>query len=319
MPLDEFDLIRRYFTRATPGAALGIGDDAALIAPAAGLQLAVAADTMVEGRHFFAGADPYSLGWKSLAVNLSDMAAMGAAPRWFTLCLTLPAADAGWLADYARGLFALADAHGAELIGGDTTSGLLAMSIQILGEVEPGQALRRDGARDGDDVWLSGPTGAAALAVRQRYGELALAAADLAHCAERLDRPVPRVALGRALRGLASAAIDVSDGLAADLGHIARASGLAAEIELALLPQLPLDPAVQAVPGYDLARLAGGDDYELCFTAAPAERARIAALGAELALPLARIGAMRAGRGVTVRDAAGQPLALPRAGFNHFD
>jgi thiamine-monophosphate kinase len=318
MALDEFDLIRRYFTRATPAAVLGVGDDAALVAPSAGRQLAISADMLLEGRHFFADADPYALGWKALAVNLSDMAAMGALPRWFTLCIALPKADPAWLAPFSEGLFALADQYGVALIGGDTTAGPLNIAIQIIGEVEAGQALRRDGAQAGDDIWLSGPTGAAAMAVRHRYGRLQLAEADLAHCAARLDRPQPRVALGRRLLNLATSAIDISDGLVADLAHIAHRSSLAATLNLVDLPQPALSDEALALPDFDACLLAGGDDYELCFTAAPAQRAAVQALASELKLPLCRVGSMAAGQGVQVLDATGQPLALVQTGFNHF-
>lgn len=335
MPLDEFGLIQRFFTRApllSPGASspsmptlrtspsvvLGVGDDAALVAPSPGMQLAISADTLVEGRHFFTGTDPYALGWKSLAVNLSDLAAMSASPRWFTLCLTLPAVDEDWLTGFARGLFALADAHGVALIGGDTTAGPPSISIQIIGEVAPGAALRRDGAKAGDDIWLSGPTGAAALAVQYRLGNMALADDELAHCAARLDFPEPRVALGRALAGLASAAIDVSDGLVADVGHIAARSGLAAQIYLPALLPAPLHATTLASRAWQTAQLGGGDDYELCFTAPVSARGRLDALATAHDWPLARIGSMLAGSGATVLDASGQPLPLSRGGFNHF-
>jgi thiamine-monophosphate kinase len=318
MSLDEFGLIQRFFSRHAAGVVLGVGDDAALVAPTPGRQLAISADTLVEGRHFFPGTDPYTIGWKSLAVNLSDMAAMGALPRWFTLCLTLPVADAVWLEGFAAGLFALADAHGVALIGGDTTSGPLAISIQIIGEVEPGLALRRDGAKAGDDIWLSGPVGAAALAVQQRLGKLVLADAELAHCAMRLDQPAPRVALGQALVGMATAAIDISDGLVADLGHIAERSGLGAQICLSLLPSLPIHAARLATPDWLAAQLSGGDDYELCFTAPASAREQLVAIGAAKGWPLARIGSMVDGAGVAVLDAAGRPVSLARSGFNHF-
>lgn len=318
MPLDEFDLIQRYFTRPVGNTVLGVGDDAALIAPTPGMQLAVSADTLVEGRHFFAGCDAEALGWKCLAVNLSDMAAMGARPRWFTLCLSLPQADPGWLAAFSRGMFALADEHDVALIGGDTTAGPLTISIQIMGEVAPGLALRRDAGQVGDDIWLSGCTGAAAMAVAQRYGKLQLGASDLAYCAARLDKPQPRVALGLALSGLAHAAIDVSDGLLADLGHIAARSQLAAELRLMSLPLPPLSDEAMALPALDRCLLAGGDDYELCFTAAPAVRPQIEQLATALALRLSHIGQLKAGQGVTVLDANDQPVRLPYTGFNHF-
>ncbi|WP_374357988.1 thiamine-phosphate kinase [Chitinimonas sp.] len=317
MALGEFELIERFFKREQAGVLLGVGDDAALLAPSPGMQLAVSADTLVEGRHFFAGTDPYAIGWKSLAVNLSDLAAMGATPRWFTLCLTLPRADADWLQAFSGGLFALAEAHGIALVGGDTTSGPLAISIQIIGELAPAAALRRDAARLGDDIWLSGPTGAAALAVQQRLGKLDLAGADLLHCARRLDYPEPRVQLGLALAGLAHAAIDVSDGLLADLGHICQRSGLGAALLLDALPGLPLalPPAADAL---QVAQLSGGDDYELCFTAPVSARAALIALGERLGLPMARIGSMQAGAAVTVLGADGRVLPQARAGFNHF-
>jgi len=316
--MGEFDLIARYFTRATPGADLGVGDDAALVRPIPGQQLAIAADTLVEGRHFFPGTDAYALGWKALAVNLSDMAAMGATPRWFTLCLTLPRVDEAWLAGFSRGLFALAQRYAVDLIGGDTTRGPLAFSIQIIGEVPAGAALRRDGAQAGDDIWLSGSTGAAALAVAQRNGALQLAAADLAHCAQRLDYPEPRLALGAALRGIASAAIDVSDGLLADLGHIGERSALGAALYTAQLPLPPLSPEIVGLPQMRQAVLAGGDDYELCFTASVAQREQIVALAQALDLPLTRIGQMQAGQGVRVLDENGVALAPADTGYKHF-
>ncbi|WP_269533475.1 thiamine-phosphate kinase [Chitinimonas sp. BJYL2] len=318
MPLDEFSLIQRYFTRATPGTVLGVGDDCALIAPTPCMQLAISTDTLVEGRHFFPDIDPESLGWKSLAVNLSDLAAMGAKARWFTLCLTLPQANETWLSGFARGLFALADAHGVDLVGGDTTRGPLTISIQVMGEVAPGKALRRDAGKAGDDLWLSGPTGAAALAVQQRYGKLTLAAADSQYCAQRLDRPEPRLALGQALAGLAHAAIDISDGLLADIGHLAARSKLQARLMHATLPTPPLSADLLAQPAFLAAQLGGGDDYELAFSAPVTARAQIAVLADTLGLPLMRIGTLAAGEGVVLLDANGQPQPLPQTGFNHF-
>ncbi|MBV8464980.1 MAG: thiamine-phosphate kinase [Burkholderiales bacterium] len=318
MALGEFDLIQRYFTRSPRQTILGVGDDAALIAPTPGLQLVIAADTMVEGRHFFPGTDPYTLGWKVLAVNLSDMAAMGARPRWATLCLTLPAADEAWLEGFSEGLYSLADQFEVDLIGGDTTCGPLAMSVQIIGEIEPGRALRRSGASAGDDIWISGPTGAAALAVKHRSGEVVLPPEALAACAARLDLPQPRVVLGRAVCGLASAAIDVSDGLLADLGHIAEMSCLGADLRVDLLPRLPDAFAGLPVAMVQDCQLAGGDDYELCFTAPAANRAAVEALGVSLELPLTRIGQMIAGGGVVAMDSSGTPIDIERSGFNHF-
>ena len=235
----EFDIIRRYFTRPVKRALLGVGDDCALMAIQAGMVMAVSTDMLVEDRHFFSGADAALLGHKALAVNLSDLAAMGAAPRYATLALALPDADEGWLAQFAQGFFTLADAFGVELVGGDTTRGPRNISITVMGEVPPELALRRDGAKAGDDVWVSGCTGDAALGLAHLAGRVRLEDAALAYCLARLHAPSPRVALGLALRGLASGAIDVSDGLAADVGHIGERSGLAVELRYADLPRSP--------------------------------------------------------------------------------
>lgn len=316
----EFDIIRRYFTRPVKRALLGVGDDCALIAPPQGMALAVSTDMLVEGRHFIAGADAAALGHKSLAVNLSDLAAMGAAPRYATLALALPEADETWLAQFAQGFFALADSYGVELIGGDTTRGPRNISITVLGEVPAELALRRDGAKAGDDIWLSGCTGDAALALAHLGGRVQLADAALAHCLQRLHAPMPRVALGLALRGLATGAIDVSDGLAADVGHIGECSGVAVELRYAALPR---SPALQACADERLAQeclLAGGDDYELAFTAAGDVRARVAAVAAESGLALTRVGSVNAGEPglVSVYDAAGKLMQIARKGFDHF-
>ncbi|HTQ76607.1 MAG TPA: thiamine-phosphate kinase [Burkholderiales bacterium] len=301
----EFDLIRRYFERPAASAALGIGDDAALLRPAPGRELAVSTDLLVEGTHFRPGAAPRALGHKALAVNLSDMAAMGADPRWALLAISLPAADEAWLAAFGEGLFALAARFGVELVGGDTTRGPLAVCVTILGEVDEGRALQRAGAVPGDDVWVSGELGAAALGLAQP---------DVAAAAKRLDEPEPRVALGRRLIGLASAAIDVSDGFAQDLGHILERSAVGAVVEYAALPRFQIaDPELQR-----RCVLAGGDDYELVFTAPQRAREALRALAGELELPLSRVGFVRAEpRALEVRDAAGVPIPLGR-GFDHF-
>ncbi|MGB3936479.1 MAG: thiamine-phosphate kinase [Burkholderiales bacterium] len=299
--MSEFELIRKYFDRPTGGAVLGVGDDAALLRPAAGMQLAVSTDLLLEGRHFRAGADARKLGHKALAVNLSDMAAMGAAPRWATLALALPAADEPWLDGFARGFFALAERYGVELIGGDTTRGPLCICVTILGEVPPGQALLRAGARDGDEIWVSGELGGAACA---------LAGAGEAAAQRRLDEPEPRVALGLRLRGVASAAIDVSDGFAQDLGHILECSGAGATVEYERLPKFPGASAGLV--------LSGGDDYELIFTAAPHMRMQIEGLSKQLGLALTRVGSIHSrSAALDILDGRGQRMAAAR-GFDHF-
>ncbi|MET3132648.1 thiamine-monophosphate kinase [Oxalobacteraceae bacterium GrIS 1.11] len=318
--LSEFDLIQQYFVRARPGrAALGIGDDCALLTPAPGMQMAISSDMLVEDRHFFAGAEPYKLGHKSLAVNLSDLAAMGARPLAFTLALALPSADRVWLAGFSAGLFALADAHDCELIGGDTTKGPLAICITIFGELAPGQALRRSAAQAGDDIWVSGTLGDARLALAGYRIEQRLEAEQLALAAQRMHTPTPRVALGVALAGsgLAHAAIDISDGLVGDLGHILGASRVGATLDLDALPAGP----VLALQTQALRRqftAAGGDDYELCFTAPVAARAAILALAAGVSTPVARVGRIDAAPGLRLIDGAGHALDLTLTGFDHF-
>jgi len=323
----EFELIARYFNRPAASAVLGVGDDCALLRPRAEMVLAVSKDLLIEGRHFLAGTDAVRLGHKSLAVNLSDLAAMGADPRWAMLGLALPVADEAWVAAFARGFFALAARHGVDLVGGDTTRGPLTISVTIMGEVPPALALRRDGARAGDDVWLSGATGEAAMGLAHLQGRTRVAPPLLQTCLDRLETPEPRVTLGGRLRGLARSAIDVSDGLLADLGHILESSGVRAEIDL---PLLPLMPSLAQCVDPQLARdclLAGGDDYELVFTADPQHRAVLADLGAELGLALTRIGRVLPGgdvtkgatsAGVLVRDAAGSVVPMSRSGFDHF-
>jgi thiamine-monophosphate kinase len=317
--LGEFDLIRRFFTRGARGdVALGVGDDCALLTVPAGRQLAVSIDTLVEGVHFFPGTDPGSLGHKLLAVGLSDLAAMGAEPAWATLALTLPTADVAWLAAFSEGLYALGEAHGVQVVGGDTTRGPLTLSAQLHGLVPAGQAITRGGAHPGDDLYVTGLPGEAALAIEARAGRRVLHEPWTAHLLSRLDRPQPRVAAGLALRGLATAAIDVSDGLAADLAHILEASGVGAELWDAALP---VSPALAAHLGRDQALervLGGGDDYELCFTAPPGARETIGAAFAALGLPLVRIGRMVAGPGLRRLGARGERLPLP-PGYRHFD
>jgi thiamine-monophosphate kinase len=322
--LSEFDLIKQYFTRADHGdpsgrTVLGVGDDCALLAPGPGMQLAVSSDMLVEGRHFFAGADPFDLGHKCLAVNLSDLAAMGAAPLGFTLALALPSADPAWLDGFSRGLFALADAHGCELVGGDTTKGPLNICITIFGEIMPGRALRRDAARPGDDIWISGTLGDARLALAGYLNEVALAPGDQLLAARRMHAPSPRVALGRLLaeERLAHAALDISDGLVGDLGHILAASKAGAVLDV---DALPAGPALARQPQQLRRRFtaAGGDDYELCFTAPAAQRDAILAAGAQCDIPVTRVGRIESEPGLRLVDADCAPLDLHLRGWDHF-
>jgi thiamine-monophosphate kinase len=318
----EFDLIRRYFTHRTRHTLLGVGDDAALIRVRRGHVLAISVDMLVEGRHFFKGADPEALGHKTLAVNLSDLAAMGAAPRWATLALALPYADARWLAAFSRGFMRLARAHGVDLIGGDTTRGPLNLCVQIMGEVPVNKALRRDGARAGDEVWVSGTLGDAALVVAARHKKLRLSKQALAAASRRLDTPTPRVALGLALRGIARCAIDISDGLLSDLGHICERSNVAAVVELDALPRSRLMRAYAGNAAAQRAMLSGGDDYELCFTAPVSKRAAVLRAGARARVPVTRVGciisAPAGAVGVVVLDGGGLPLRVTQRGFDHF-
>lgn len=314
----EFDLIARHFTRATPGAVLGVGDDCALLAPTPGMQLAVSSDMLLEGRHFSPQDSPAGIGHKSLAVNLSDLAAMGATPRWATLSIALPEADDAWLTAFARGFFRIADQHDIELVGGDTTRGALTISITVIGEVPPGQALRRDGAQAGDDVWVSGVIGSAALALAYRQGRLFMEQIDAAKVLPALYLPTPRIALGSALRGIASSAIDISDGLLADLGHILQRSQVGAALEFAALPTLPVAQAYLHEKVAVDCVLAGGDDYELCFTAAPDKRDAVRSAAETAGVAVTRIGRITAEPGLTVIDADGQPLPIEHTGYDHF-
>lgn len=315
----EFDLIARYFTRVPRRAVLGVGDDAALVRVRPGMELAVSTDMFVSGTHFLPEADPRWLGHKALAVNVSDMAAMGADPRWAVLSLSLPRADAAWLRKFSRGLFDLADTFGIDLIGGDTTRGPLNVCVTIFGEVPNGKALRRDGARAGDDVWVSGDLGSAAIGLAHLQGRVRLPGAAAARCVRALEMPQPRVALGQRLRGIASAALDVSDGLLGDLGHICERSALGADIELERVPRSPDLERLRDADFVHAAVLSGGDDYELCFTASPRVRRRVESLGKRLGTRLTRIGRMRAGREVRVLRSDGSPYRTRKRGFDHFD
>jgi thiamine-monophosphate kinase len=315
----EFELIARHFTRPAPGAVLGVGDDCALLAPTPGMELAVTSDMLLEGRHFSPQDGPAGVGHKSLAVNLSDLAAMGATPRWATLSIALPVANEAWLTAFSRGFFRIAEAHGIELVGGDTTRGALTIAITAIGEVPPGQALRRSGARAGDDVWVSGQLGAAAMALAYRQGRLFMEQIDAARVLPALYLPTPRVALGIALRGIARSAIDISDGLLADLGHILEASAVGAELDFAALPIPEVACAYLHQPVARDCVLAGGDDYELCFTAAPEQREAVLAAGVTGGVSVTRIGTITQAPGLVVRGADGQPMQIAKTGYDHFD
>ena len=321
-PAGEFELIARYFARDVARGSrvdLAIGDDCALIDGGPELQWAVTTDMLVEGVHFLTGVDPQSLGHKALAVNLSDLAACGAQPRCFFLAIALPRADEAWLAAFTRGMFALADAHGCTLAGGDTTRSLAGVTITItaLGEVPRGRALLRAGAAAGDELWVSGMLGDGALGLACRRGEQVLPEADARAAIERLERPQPRVALGLALRGVASAAIDVSDGLAGDLGHLLKASGLGATVDWKAVPRSPAlrrcDAALQQRYVFS-----GGDDYELLFAAPPSAVHAVEAAGAEARVTVTRIGYFREGTGLTVADADGRAVDIAARAFDHF-
>lgn len=314
--MDEFELINRIRVRAGARAdvVLGIGDDCALLEVPAGLQLAVTSDTLNAGVHFPPETAAFDIGWKALAVNLSDLAAMGARPAWCTLALALPEADAGFVAGFLDGFFALADLHDVALVGGDTTRGPLSINVTAHGFVAPGAALRRDGARVGDDVWVSGTLGDAAAALRQwRDGQPV--DRDLR---ARLDRPTPRVALGQALGGVASACIDLSDGLLADLGHVCRASGVGARIEVEALPASAALLSAGDAQRRRTLQATGGDDYELCFTALPACRQSVLDAARSSRVPVTRIGRIDHGNVVLALSANGDAWIPAHAGFVHF-
>ena len=329
--MGEFDLIARYFARSQasahyPQVLLGVGDDCALLQPRAGESLAVSTDTLVSGVHFFADVLPQHLGHKALAVNLSDLAAMGAAPLGFTLALTLPAVDEAWLAEFAKGLHALADAHACPLMGGDTTRGPLAIGITVLGSVPANLALRRSGAQVGDDIYISGAgrdcIGQARAGLALRRGELSLAAGEAQYALQRLECPTPRLALGLALRGLASSCLDVSDGLLGDLRHILRASGVGAVLQASALLDMAAHcavlPALAAAQRLDFL-CHGGDDYELLFTAPAVQAAAVLQAAHQTGCTVQRIGRIvAADAGLQVQDAGGQALELAATGFTHF-
>lgn len=321
--MGEFELIRKFFQRPVHRSPLGVGDDCALLAPAPGMQLAVSTDMLVEGRHFFADVNPQLLGHKALAVNLSDLAASGAKPLAFTLALSLPRADATWCQAFADGLFALAEQHQCELVGGDTTQGPLTICITVFGEVPAGQALLRSGAHVHDDIWVSGSLGDARIALDALLRQHALPPAVLAQARQRLEQPTPRVALGLALRGIATSCLDISDGLLGDLNHILEASQVGARIDANITRGLmrarrhPMMAAL-AMSRIDACTLAGGDDYELCFTAPPDAQSAVREAAAQAGVPVTCIGRIEAERGVRVMAPGGQQLPLRFAGFEHF-
>ncbi len=317
MPLGEFDLIAKFFTRTVTRAALGVGDDCALFSTSPGMQLAVSSDMLVEGRHFLPTVAPERLGHKALAVNLSDLAACGAKPLAFTLALALPRVDERFLDGFARGLLALADAHECELIGGDTTQGPLNLCITVFGEVPVGQALLRSGAQAGDDLYVSGTLGDARLALEVFRGRLALDGAAFEAVRFAMEQPQPRVTLGLALRGVATSAIDVSDGLLGDLAHVLRRSKVGAELQV---DSLPRSEVLRALPEA-LQRectLAGGDDYELVFTAPPQYAARVAAAAQAAQVRVTRIGSISAEAGLRLTDRAGAAVPNTFGSFDHF-
>jgi len=326
--MTEFELIARFFDRplASGGAvARGIGDDCAVLDFGGPTQLAVTTDMLIAGRHFLADADPRDIGHKALAVNLSDLAAAGAQPRCFFLALALPDANETWLAAFSEGLFALADAQGCALAGGDTTraptiagtSGALTISITAVGEVPREQALTRGGARPRDDIWISGELGDAALALLAHAGSVQPEGPTRQDVRARLDRPTPRIELGVALRGLASACIDVSDGLVGDLGHILQRSKVGARLRWAAVPR---SAALRAQASEVAMRcaLAGGDDYELAFTAPQRQREAIEAAARSARTLVTRVGAITEGRDLVVLDEANKPMDMPFKAYDHF-
>jgi len=318
--MGEFDLIERYFKRPARQADVGIGDDCAIWTPAAGQQLAISTDMLVEGRHFLSTVDPARLGHKALAVNLSDLAACGATPKVFLLSLSLPRADEAWLAGFSQGLLALADAHGCELIGGDTTQGPLNISITVMGDVPRSQAILRSGAQVGDDLYVSGHLGDARLALEAFRGHISLPQAVFDAARRRMETPTPRVSLGQSLRGLATSMADISDGLLGDLGHILKASQVGAEIDLPATAALMAATHQWTCPP-DLLHtcvLSGGDDYELVFSSPPSARSEVQHAAQLADTRITRIGCITDHRQLLLRDADGQSVPNRFRSFDHF-
>jgi thiamine-monophosphate kinase len=315
--MSEFDLIKKYFAKPTRHTALGVGDDAALISVSEGCELVISTDMSVAGTHFFQDAAPYDIGWKALAVNVSDMAAMGAQAKWATLAIALPEVSVNWLDEFSKGFFACADTFEIDLIGGDTTKGQLNISVTIMGEAPIGAALRRSGAQLGDDIWVSGQLGSAALGLAHLQKKLTLKD-ELDICLKMLNTPTPRAALGLALRGVATSCIDVSDGLLADLGHILKASNLGAAIDLEKIPCIGLLKNNLDNPQLQEFILAGGDDYELCFTAPPSKREKINLLSMQVNIPITCIASTLIDIGLQAMY-KNKKLTLLKQGFDHFD
>jgi thiamine-monophosphate kinase len=323
--MHEFDLIREYFTKPTQHTDLSVGDDAALLSISAGMQLAVSTDMLVEGRHFFKDADPYLIGWKAMAVNVSDMTAMAALPKWATLSIALPHINTDWLSQLSAGFFACAKRFNIDLIGGDTTRGPLTISVQIMGEVETGKALTRAGAQLGDTIWVSGNLGQAALALAHLQGQLTCPNTALEAHLLALHQPQPSVILGLGLQGIATSAIDISDGLLSEIGHILNASmrkqstELGAEIWLHHIPTSNYITSQMQQSTFQQFVLAGGDDYQLCFTAPPEKTSEIHCLSQTLSMPLTNIGYLTDSGKVVVLDHNNEHINITSKGFNHFD
>ncbi len=317
MALGEFELIERYFTRPPRRAMLGVGDDCALLTPGPGMQLCVSSDMLVEGRHFLSTVPPERLGHKALAVNLSDLAACGAEPLAFTLALSLPRADEAFLAPFATGLWALAERTGVDLVGGDTTAGPLNICITALGQVPSGQVLLRSGALAGDELWVSGTLGDARAALEVFRGRLAADGPAFEALRRAMELPEPRVALGQRLRGVAHSAIDVSDGLLGDLGHLMRRSAVGACIELEALPRSVQLRALPAALQRECL-LHGGDDYELLFSASPERHGDVLAAARAAGVPVTRIGRIEAGAALRLIDGDGRAIDASARGFDHF-
>lgn len=312
----EFELISRYFTKPASSAKLGVGDDCALVESSR--TIAASTDMLVEGTHFFPGEDPHLLGRKALSVNLSDLAAMGAKPRWAMLAIALPEANEAWLAAFSKGFFEVAGSYSVDLVGGDTTKGPLAICVQVMGEVDAEFALRRDGAMAGEDIWVSGNLGDAALGLAHLRGEITLDDKDAAICLKALRDPVPRVDLGLALCGISRCAIDISDGFCADLSHILDRSKVSARVDYASLPTSEATEKYRMGSVGRKAILSGGDDYELCFTASPDKRPAIEDLGNALGIRLSRVGRTGEGEGLAVLDDQGSNIRIGKAGYEHF-